>query len=166
MSRTGMLTLLLSITGGCAKDEPPKTPVEPPRPGVALVGAWHRIAPLRLAGDTLLLRADTTASGVIAWDEGRDMRVAHWSVRFGSRDSVAGRQDWREGHSDGGDPACFLSREPVGCISMPMLCLGAGQLRACNTFALIARDSLLLADGSRFVRAQPQASVIPARADR
>lgn len=126
--------------------------VIPPKEPVALVGAWIRLTPKRLAGDTLILRADKSASGIIPWEDSRDLRVTTWDVRFGSRDSVAAREDWREGHTDGGDPECYMQKNPIGCISLPVLCIGVHKMRSCHTFAFFTRDTLVWSDRSRFVR--------------
>jgi len=129
--------------------------LESPRTPSGLVGSWQRIAPSRLAGEVLTLNADSTASGRILWDGTRDVHATHWVVRFGSRDSIALRNDWRQGFADGGDPDCVLGKNNTGCISMPHLCLGATGEKSCQTFVYVAPDSLLLPDGSRFVRQAP-----------
>ena len=123
-----------------------------PREPVALAGSWLWESPKRLAGDTLTLRKDKTAQGVIPWDGGRDLRVSSWEIRFGSKDSVASRSDWRQGFTDGGDSECFKTPQPSGCISLPMLCIGVNSMKNCRSFALIALDTLVLSDGSRFRR--------------
>jgi hypothetical protein len=119
---------------------------------VAFVGEWVRLTPRRLRGDTLHLRADSSAGGIILWDDTRDAMARHWVMRFGSRTPVAVRADWRKGYQDGGDADCVLDRAKVGCVSMPILCLGAPGQYACNALKYVAPDSLFLADGSSFVR--------------
>lgn len=122
------------------------------REPVALAGSWLWESPKRLAGDTLTLRKDKTAQGVIPWDGVRDLRVSRWETRFGSKDSVAARNDWRQGFTDGGDPECFRTPQPSGCISLPMLCIGVISMKNCRSFAMLALDTLVLSDGSRFRR--------------
>jgi hypothetical protein len=126
---------------------------------VAFVGDWVRLTPNRLRGDTLRLRADSSADGIILWDGKRDARARHWVTRFASRDSVASRTDWRHGYQDGGDADCYFGRITVGCVSMPILCLGAPGQYACAALKYVAPDSLFLADGSSFVRARSATAV-------
>ncbi|MCZ8205414.1 hypothetical protein [Gemmatimonas sp.] len=123
-----------------------------PRPPSALVGHWERQAPASLRGDTLTLNADSTASGLILWEETKVARAKHWTTRFGSRKPAAERQDWREGYEDGGEPECVLGLNPKGCVSLPMICIGALKEQSCQAFTFVAPDSLLFPDGSVFVR--------------
>lgn len=51
-----------------------------PRPPVGLFGDWVHTAPAALQGDTLSLRADSTARGLIPWDEKRAARVTRWKL--------------------------------------------------------------------------------------
>lgn len=124
------------------------------RAPIGLVGEWVRLAPKAFAGDTLTLREDSTASGVMPWRNGRLARVKRWKVAFSSKDPVASRADWRGGHTDGGDRECF-GQHTQGCVSLPVLCVGAGQEYECEAFQYTAPDSLALSSGSRFVRAKP-----------
>ena len=146
------LASTLSLLASCAETPAPPRPPELPRVSVGLVGEWVRLTPRRLRGDTLRLRADSSADGVILWDEKRDALARHWMTRFASRTPVAARADWRKGYQDGGDADCFLGRTTVSCVSMPILCLGAPGQYACNALKYVAPDSLFLADGSSFVR--------------
>lgn len=145
-----VLALLASCRGGeqtvAETDSLPPVPRVP----VAFVGAWLRVAPIRLRGDTIQLLADSTARGIIPLPPNRLTRLSHWKVRHGSRDPVDTRQDWRQGHSDGGDADCVLRDNPA-CVSLPLLCLGASAEYLCQVF-IVTSDSLLLADGQRYVR--------------
>jgi hypothetical protein len=145
-------TFSLVLLASCAEPPAPPRPPEPPRVSVAFVGEWVRLTPRRLRGDTLRLRADSSADGIILWNDKRDALARHWVTHFGSRDPVAARADWRKGYQDGGDADCVVGRRRVGCVSMPILCLGAPGHYACNALKYVAPDSLFLADGSSFVR--------------
>jgi hypothetical protein len=152
-SLASAITLLFVV--GC--DDAPELPRIPdaPRPPVGLVGEWVRLSPQRLRGDTLRLRTDSSADGLILWDGTRDVRARYWVTRFGSRDPIANRRDWRNGYQDGGDSDCYLGRTTVGCVSMPILCMGAKDQLACLAMKYVSPDSLFLADGSSFVRVRP-----------
>lgn len=136
---------------GCTESS---APPDPPRPPVAFVGDWVRLTPARLLGDTLRLRADSSAQGIILWDDKHDAVARRWVWRYGSRDPVASRVDWRNGYQDGGDADCSFGRTTVGCISMPIICLGVPGQMSCTALKYVAPDSLFLADGSSFVRAR------------
>ena len=149
-----MRMLLLFAAGlamACTRDVPP-APLEPaPRSAVGLVGDWVRIAPTSLRGDTLTLRVDSTALGIVPWaSNGRLAIVKRWKIMFTSRDAVVARDDWAQGHRDGGDAECSFG-DGVGCISGPILCLGAGKEYQCEAFKYTP-DSLSLQHGSRFIR--------------
>lgn len=148
----------LPFVVGCRDAPEPLRPPDPPRPSVGLVGEWVRLTPRRLRGDTLRLRADSTADGMILWDEKRDVRARYWMTRFGSRDPVASRRDWRRGYQDGGDADCYFGRTTEGCVSMPMLCIGAPDEYTCKALKYVVPDSLFLADGSSFVRVHTTAA--------
>jgi hypothetical protein len=125
-----------------------------PRVPVGLMGDWIRIAPAEFAGDTLSLRPDSTATGLIPWPatKVRMARISRWKVQFGSKDPASSRADWRQGHTDGGDAGCAMGTER-GCVSMPMLCLGATKQYFCSAFKYTAPDSLdLHMFGLRYVR--------------
>jgi hypothetical protein len=149
---TLVLLTFTSLTA-CKSDEPPAVPPKP-RPPTALIGSWERQAPRALRGDTLTLRADSTANGLILWGEEQEqvVRSTHWYTFFASRDPVSERQDWRRGFTDGGDPECSFGPSQDGCISMPMICIGAIKQKACQSFVYVAPDSLLFHDGSVFLR--------------
>jgi hypothetical protein len=168
------ILIVAACLSGCNGKEEPRVAeaAVTPRPPVGLYGDWVHVAPAALRGDTLSLRPDSTARGLIPWDEKRAARVTRWKLVFGSRDPVAARVDWRLGHNDGGDAECSMAasaRRPTaltnegkqgatpaavtGCQSMPLLCLGTVEEFHCETFHYTA-DSLLLQDGSRFVRAK------------
>jgi hypothetical protein len=144
-----LLPLVATLTIAC-RDAP--KPTKPPsgRPPVGLVGDWVRIAPTSLRGDTLTLRADSSAAGVIPWGNGRLAIIKRWKIMFTSRDAVVAREDWAQGHADGGDPECSFG-PGTGCISGPIICLGAGKQYQCETFKYTP-DSLFLSHGSRFIR--------------
>jgi hypothetical protein len=178
--RYRMLVALVCLAGCKGKEEPSvAVAATPPRPPIGLYGDWVHVAPEALRGDTLRLRADSTADGLIPWDGERAARISRWQLIFRSKDPATERADWRLGHRDGGDVECSeiagwrklgrpksnvdSTRVPPrasGCQSMPMLCLGTSEEFRCETFHYVAPDSLWLMDGSRFVRAK-SASVSP-----
>jgi hypothetical protein len=144
-----LLPLVATLAIACRDaPEPPKPPA--PRAPVGLVGDWLRIAPASLRGDTLTLRADSSAVGIIPWGNGRLAIIKRWKIMFTSRDAVVARADWAQGHEDGGDPECSFGAG-TGCISAPIICLGASKQYQCETFKYTA-DSLFLFHGSRFIR--------------
>ena len=153
LSRVALPAITLSLGACRGRDDTPASrgalPAVP-RVARAFVGDWLRVAPQRLRGDTLRLRADSTADGIIPWPPDRLARVSRWKLRFGSKDPVDARGDWREGFTDGGEADCVM-RDDAACISMPLLCLGAAVEVMCNAF-VVTSDSLLLADGQRFRR--------------
>ena len=151
MRHPSVAAAMLLLVGCTGQPEPPRVP-EPPRASVAFVGDWVRLTPRRLRGDTLRLRADSSADGTILWDDKRDALARRWVTHFGSRAPVAARADWRHGYQDGGDADCVIGRSRVGCVSMPILCLGVPGQYACSALKYVAPDSLFLADGSSFVR--------------
>jgi len=124
-----------------------------PRLPAGLIGQWLVVAPYALSGDTLTLRADSTATGIIPWPPPKDRmaKIARWKVQFGSKDPVGTRRDWTEGYTDGGDPECMLDNAP-GCVSLPMLCLGAPNQYFCSAFRFVPPDSLAIQAGLRYVR--------------
>ena len=148
--RASLLLGALACTAGETRPIVPRTPPSSPRLAIGLVGDWVRFAPTNLRGDTLTLRADSTAAGVIPWGDGRYARIARWKIMFTSRDAVVARADWAQGHADGGDPECSFGGS-AACISGPQLCFGAGKQYRCETFNYTP-DSLTLVDGSRFIR--------------
>ncbi len=151
--RTYVRTLLLlgaCLVMACTRDVPPKPLPPTPRSSVGLVGDWLRVAPTSLRGDTLTLRPDSTALGIIPWSNGRLAIITRWKIMFTSRDAVVAREDWAQGHKDGGDPECIFG-DGAGCISGPIICLGAGKEYECEAFHYTA-DSLSLSHGSRFIR--------------
>jgi hypothetical protein len=153
-----LLLLSVALTLGCTGREPPLPP-PPARSAIGLVGDWVRFAPASLSGDTLTLRTDSTAAGIVPWANGQLAVIKRWKIKFTSRDAVAAREDWAQGHADGGDGDCVFD-DGAGCISGPVLCLGAGQQYQCEAFRYTG-DSLTLSHGSRFVRSSRQPS--PAR---
>jgi hypothetical protein len=56
---------------------------------------------------------------------------------------------------DRGDSDCYLGRTTVGCVSMPILCMGAKDQLACLAMKYVSPGSLFPADGSSFVRVRP-----------
>ena len=144
------LLLLIAILTIACRDapEPPKPPT--PRAPVGLVGDWVRIAPAHLRGDTLTLRADSSAVGIVPWSNGRLASIKRWYIVFTSRDAVVARADWAQGHADGGDAECIFGAA-TGCISGPIICLGGGKQFQCEAFKYTS-DSLFLSHGSRFIR--------------
>jgi hypothetical protein len=177
--RYRMLVALVCLAGCKGKEEPSvAVAATPPRASIGLYGDWVHIAPEALRGDTLRLRADSTADGLVPWDNERAARIWRWRLIFGSKDPVNARFDWRQGHNDGRDVECISPRywpdqdsggtnarsskySAIGCRSMPMICFGAGPRWQCETFHFVAPDSLWLMDGSRFVRAKPTPAMPP-----
>ena len=154
-----LLALFLGCTlAGCGR-EVAKAPIADsipvPRLAIGFVGDWLTIAPSSLRGDTLRLGIDSSATGVIPWSRQGMVRVSHWKIRYGSKDSVAARADWRYGFKNGGDTECVFGDAP-GCISMPLLCLGPSGESLCVAF-LLKGDSLLLSSGLRYVRVRNSA---------
>lgn len=143
--------VVFALVAACTGETTPETPDDPsvPRLPVALVGSWLNIGTGRLRGDTLRLSADSLADAIIPWGQ-RYAKVHRWKVIFGSRDPVGTREDWRGGYSDGGDPECIFGNGD-GCVSLPMLCLGATKEYSCAAFA-IAGDTLLVASGLKYLR--------------
>jgi len=140
----------------CRAGEPARTSSsEPlkPQPALALVGNWLRVAPEHLKGDTLRLRADSSAEGIIPWPPNKFASVTYWKIRYMSKDPVGTRHDWRQGYTDGGDAECMREGE-LGCVSLPTLCLGATGQYKCEAFALTP-DSLLVSTGLQYVRLTP-----------
>jgi hypothetical protein len=123
-------------------------------PPVGLVGDWVQLWPASRRGDTLTLRADSTARGLPPSDPGiswKDMTtITQWQVRFMSHDLSTERSDWWGGHRDGGEWSCWADVNEK-CRSGPMLCLGDGNLDRCVQFKF-GRDSLALDTGDRYVR--------------
>ena len=154
-----LLALFLGCTlAGCGREvakAPLADSIPLPRLAIGFVGDWLTIAPSSLRGDTLRLGIDSSATGVIPWSRRGMVRVSHWKIRYGSKDSVAARADWRYGFKDGGDTECVVGDAP-GCISMPLLCLGASGESLCVAF-LLKGDSLLLSSGLRYVRVRSSA---------
>lgn len=151
IQRRWIVLALLAACRGSEQTVAEKDSLPPiPRVPIAFVGNWLRVAPARLRGDTIQLLADSSARGVIPWPPNRLARLSHWTIRLGSKDPVGARQDWRQGHSDGGDADCVLRDNPA-CVSLPLLCLGASAEHLCQVF-VVTPDSLLLADGQRYIR--------------
>lgn len=129
-------------------------------PPVGLVGDWIQIRPESRRGDTLTLRADSTAEGPapaprFSWypegDSGMTT-VSRWSVKFMSHEASIQRADWWGGHKDGGESSCFSDPDEK-CRSGPMLCLGDAENLGCAQFRF-GHDSLALDTGDRYVRAR------------
>jgi hypothetical protein len=152
----GRALLLAMPFTGCRSEQglPPPLAANAPRAPVALIGDWVRVAPATLRGDTLSLRADSSARGVIPWGTATTfVRISRWQLRFASRDPVAAREDWRQGHKDGGDADCATGRTAAGCTSLPLLCLGAANEYQCEAFEFSPPDSLAFSSGLRYIRA-------------
>ncbi|MEP6622409.1 MAG: hypothetical protein ABJE47_24005 [bacterium] len=142
----------------CAPKEPPpnlgvthEAPAGSPLP-VALLGDWIGVAPPAVRGDTLTLRPDSTARGIIPWGPDRLVAISRWKVVFRSKDPAATRADWQQGHVDGGDIDC-VADSAKGCVSLPELCLGTSSQYDCGAFKYTRSDSLTLQSGVRYVRA-------------
>jgi hypothetical protein len=161
MRRSWAALLILAL--GCSKDASHSRVVQirdASRLPVGLIDQWVVVTPAALKGDTLTLRSDSTATGIIPWPPPRDRmaKISRWKVQFGSKDPVGTRRDWKEGYSDGGDPECMLDNAP-GCVSLPMICLGATRQYFCSAFRFVPPDSLALQSGLRYVRVRRHASV-------
>jgi hypothetical protein len=134
------------------------TPSVPPPP-IGFVGEWVQVAPVAYSGNTLTLRADSSASGRLPHYRADTAGVAsatRWRVMFMSHEPVASRTDWWGGHTDGGEADCTLTGgpdSPPGCRSGPLLCFGdADRWYGCLGFRF-NQDSLALSTGDRYVRA-------------
>jgi hypothetical protein len=128
-------------------------------PPVGLVGDWIQIRPKSRRGDTLTLRADSTATGPapagrLDWYPGDTniTTISRWGVKFMSHEPSTQRADWWGGHKDGGEYSCF-SNPDEKCRSGPMLCLGDADNFGCTQFRF-GHDSLALGTGDRYVRAR------------
>jgi hypothetical protein len=126
-------------------------------PPVGFVGDWVQVWPASRKGDTLTLRADSTAKGLTTagradWygDDTTTAAVTWWKVRFMSHEPSTQRADWWGGHEDGGEYSCFANPDEK-CRSGPMLCLGNKKSFECVQFRFTP-DSLALSSGDRYVR--------------
>ncbi len=131
-------------------------------PPVGLVGDWIQTRPESRRGDTLTLRADSTATGRapaarLSWYPGDTniTTISRWSVKFMSHEPSTERADWWGGHEDGGESNCYSDPDEK-CRSGPMLCLGDADNYGCTQFRF-GHDSLALDTGDRYVRARPRA---------
>ncbi len=131
-------------------------------PPVGFVGDWVQVWPTSRKGDTLTLRADSTAEGLTTagradWysDDTTTANITWWKVRFMSHEPSTERADWWGGHEDGGEYSCFADPDEK-CRSGPMLCLGNDRSFECVQFRF-SPDSLALSSGDRYVRARPRA---------
>ena len=156
-SRAGLVWVLLAVVlGGCRDAAPP--PVEkpassPPRRPMALFGTWLRNPPFDVRHDTLVLRPDSTATGWTRWtdDTASVVEIAHWSVKFLSKDPAVSRTDTPERYQDGGDARCAFTPDST-CVSAPALCLEpAGTKGFCHGMRFRG-DTLWIGDEGRYVR--------------
>ena len=145
------LAALCVLTTECAKDPPPVRVASRVRTPVGLLGEWITTAPRALRGDTLVLRADSSARGIIPWERGY-ARVNAWQIRFGSREPAVTRSDHAQGHLDGGDYECESGKVTEGCTGLPLFCFRSGQQMWCQAFAYRPPDTLALSSGLRYLR--------------
>ena len=155
-SRLVVSSLMLALSAGGCRDAPPprvETPVpSPSRAPVGLVGTWVHRPALDARHDTLILRADSTATGWMKeeTDSTTVLPVQRWRVSFLSRDPVVARTDMPGRYQDGGDFSCTKHPDST-CVSAPVLCLGpVGQLD-CQGMTFRA-DTLWLSNEGRLVR--------------
>lgn len=152
MRTHGLLVVIL--LAACRDSAHRKPPVHAhTRAPIGLVGSWVQIRPDSVRGDTLTLRADFRASGLVPRYQGDTliMHATRWKVQFTSHDPVAMRGDWYGGREDGGDVSCVFGNDST-CVSGPLLCIGDTTAYQCVAFRF-GRDSLSLSTGARFVRA-------------
>ena len=156
-SRAGLVVVLFAlVVGGCQGEAAPP-PVEKPAPSlprtaIGLVGTWVRKPPLDVRHDTLVLHADSSASGWIVKDPESDtvIAVARWQVTFLSKDPAVSRTDMPGRYQDGGDLSCTKHPDST-CVSAPVFCLGpVGQLY-CQGMTFRG-DTLWLSGEGRLVR--------------
>jgi len=108
-SRLLIACLALALTfGGCRDAAPPpveKPAASPSRAPIGLVGTWVHRPSLDARHDTLVLRADSSATGWMKErsDSNTVLPVQRWRVGFLSRDPVAARSDRPGRYQDGGD---------------------------------------------------------------
>ena len=124
----------------------------PPRAPVALLGTWVRDPSLDIRHDTLVLHADSTATGWSREYHGGDtvFAVARWKVAFLSRDPAVTRTDMPGRYQDGGDVGCEGHADST-CVSAPVFCMGpAGKLQ-CQGMTFRS-DTLWLSGDGRYIR--------------
>jgi hypothetical protein len=124
----------------------------PPRTPVALVGTWLRSPSHDPRHDTLVFRADSTASGWMRLmsDSTTVVAVARWKVGFLSRDPAVARTDMPGRYEDGGDGSCTFHPDST-CVSAPVFCLGPVGDLDCQGMTFRG-DTLWLANNGRYVR--------------
>lgn len=155
-TRIGCSCLLVALAVIGCRDEappPPKTPATAaPRTPVGLLGTWVRNPPLDLRHDTLVLRADSTATGWTREYHGGDtvFAVARWKVSFLSKDPAATRADMPGRYQDGGDNVCTMHPDST-CVSAPVFCLGPAGDLFCQGMTFRG-DTLWLSGDGRYVR--------------
>jgi hypothetical protein len=111
-----------------------------------------REPPLDARHDTLVLRADSIATGWMLKDPESDtvIAVARWQVTFLSRDPAVARTDMPGRYQDGGDVGCTMHPDST-CVSAPVFCFGpVGQLY-CEGMTFRG-DTLWLSGEGRLVR--------------
>jgi hypothetical protein len=154
-SRLLSCVVIVLAVGGCRDAAPP--PVEKPAPSpsrapVGLLGTWVRNPPLDVRHDTLVLRADSTATGWTREYHSGDtvFAVARWKVEFLSKDPAVSRADQPGRYQDGGDHICTIHPDST-CVSAPMFCLGPAGKLSCQGMTFRG-DTLWLSGDGRFVR--------------
>ena len=151
--------LLALVVGACAEPAPARSSSPSARLAapVGLFGAWVAVGGPGAGRDTLVLRADSTATG---WNRRAgyyDIPVTRWRIKFRSSDPVAARADWLGVHyQDGGDRKCEFADDST-CVSLPVLCLGDDTAYECLGFKYRG-DSLSLSNGARYARASVASS--------
>lgn len=145
--------VLAYLTVGCTGEKAlPENGAHPRAMPVGLFGTWvdRRQRPVP---DTLVLREDSTASGVNRRVDDVPMRVTRWKVAFLSKDPITSRADVLGGiYQDGGDLSCTMAPDST-CVSAPVLCLGDTTSYDCLGFKYRG-DSLALSNGARYERSR------------
>lgn len=155
-SRIALSSLVLALVViGCRDKAPaPASRLATPRvrAPVGLLGTWVRSPSRDARHDTLVFRADSTATGWMRTmrDTNTVVAVSRWHVGFLSRDPVVARTDMPGRYQDGGDGGCMVHPDST-CVSAPVFCLGpVGQLY-CQGMTFRG-DTLWLSGEGRLVR--------------
>jgi hypothetical protein len=157
-----LLFALLAI--GCRDTASPvkqSATASPARVPVALLGTWVRTPSRDARHDTLVLRADSIATGWLRLesDSTTVIAVSRWTVAFLSRDPAVARTDMPGRYQDGGDARCAF-RPDSTCVSAPVFCFGpVGQLH-CQGMTF-RHNTLWLSGEGRYVRIGRRDSVAP-----
>ena len=162
--RTSLPCLLFALLAvGCRDTAPVKKPAtaSPARVPIALLGTWVRTPSRDASHDTLVLRADSIATGWLRLesDSSTVIAVSRWTVAFLSRDPAVARTDMPGRYQDGGDFGCMKHPDST-CVSAPVLCLGPVGQPHCQGMSF-KHDTLWLSGEGRYVRVARRDSVVP-----